>query len=263
VSTVLDVTVCLLLIVVAVGTLTPSIPTDGERLTVDGSAVATSLTTVTTTIETDASGTVHGTLSEHLAGAAVVGTTLDGRRLGPREYQKAVERAISDEVPRRTHVSARWTPYADAPLESRVEIGSEPPETADIAVTSRTIDSGITVPTAGEAGAGAFDALADSIARAYVDRLFPPARIRVQLTDPRTADETAMRYRAVAERLGGTPAIEAALADASSSRANEQLATALADRIESDLRASRETPQAAAASLNADRVDLVVRRWEP
>jgi hypothetical protein len=261
VSTVLDVTVCLLLITVAVGTLTTSIPNDGRQLNVDGSSVATALTTVTTTVETDAGRAVHGTLSEQLARATVVGATLDGRHLGPQAYPRAVERAVLEHVPRRTHVSARWSPYPNAPLESRVEAGAEPLESTDIAVTGRTIDSGIELPMAGETST--FDALADSIARAYIDCLFPPARIRVQLVDPRTADETTSRYRSIAKRLGATREVERAITDASSDQANDHLATALADRIESDLRVSHETPEAAAADVTLDRVELVVRRWEP
>lgn len=260
VSTVLDVTVCLLLIAVAVGTLTASVPSDGKSMTADGDSVTTLLTTGTTTVETDGGRAIHGTLSEQLARATVVSASLDGRRLGSRAHPKAVERAVADHVPRRAHVSTRWTPYADAPLESRVEIGTEPPESADIAVTSRTIDSGMEVPT--EEETSSFHALADSIARACIDHLFPPARIRVRLADPRTAEETAKRYRSVAKSLGVRRKIEPAIADASSNRANDHLATALAGRIESDLRASHETPEAAGADLKLDRVELVVRRWE-
>jgi hypothetical protein len=104
-----------------------------------------------------------------------------------------------------------------------------------------------------------FEALAGALSAAYIDYSFPPERTRIGLLDPRTAEQTASRYRAVAETLDVD--IDEELMDASTYRANERLVDVLADRLEADLRIAYTSPQAAANEATLNEVELVVGRW--
>jgi hypothetical protein len=262
VSTVLDVAVCLLLVSVAVATLTAAVPSEERPGDIDEGSAMDSLSTITATVPAGGGRSVHGTLAEHLAVATLVGARLDGSRLTESPYPAAVRGAIDDGVGAdRIHVTTRWSPYPDAALESTLALGTEPPPSASTTAKKRTVDSGIGSPTAEPIGS--FDAIATAIAAAFIERLFPPDRVRVQLADPRTASETAARYRTVADAVGIEGGIEHAIADASAERANRRLSAALAARLKADLRASYGTPEAAAADLEPGRIEIVVRRWEP
>lgn len=257
VSTVLDVAVCLLLIGVAVTTLAAAIPDEEQPATIDSDSTARSLATVTATVPAAEGQRAHGTLAGHLARATVMDGTLDGERIAPSGYSGNVRREIERNTDVRSHVSARWEPYPDAPLESRRSIGIPPPKTADVAATRITVDSGVS----SFGSAPSFRSIAESIANAYVARLFPPERTRVRLVDPRTAKATTDRYEEAALTFGVE--FDGAIADASSRRANERLATALADRLEADLRTRYETADEAASETTTGEVVIVVRRWEP
>jgi hypothetical protein len=136
-----------------------------------------------------------------------------------------------------------------------MDVGSEPPSTADVSTTRLTIDSGM----ASTRSADSFEALARALSTAYINYLFPVERTRIGLLDPRTAEQTAARYRAAAETLGVN--IDGELVDASTRRANERLADALADRLEADLRTAYPSPKAAASEETLDEVEIVVARW--
>lgn len=258
VSTVLDVSICLLLVGVAVTTLAVSVPGDEQPPTVDAGTTATELGTVTTSVSaTPDDRQVHDTLAGHLAAAAIANGSVDGERLGSATYPEAVRREIEDHVDERTHVTVRWQPYHDAPVEGQLTAGSEPPSTADVAVARWTINSGM-LPSESVVS---FEAIATSLSTAYIDRLFPPEETRVALVDSRKAEPTAARYRAAAETLGID--IEAELVDADTGRANERLASTLAGRFEADFRDTYRTPAEAADDEQLGSVELVIRRWEP
>lgn len=254
-STVLDVAFCLLLVGVAVSTLALAVPDESEEMTVDSDATAHSLATVTASVPAD-NEQVHGTLAEHLAHATVTNATYDGERIIRSTYPDAVEGEIEAQTGVRSHITARWEPYPDAPIGSRVSVGTAPPPTVDVAATKLTVDSGM---TAFETEAS-FESIAASIAKAYVERLFPPERTRVKLVDARTAKPTAGRYEeaeaAFDADLGG------AIADADTERANGRLVAALADRLESDLRLQYAAAENAAAETATGEIKIVVRRWE-
>lgn len=255
-STVLDVALCLLLVGVAVGTLTSAIPDDGGTIAVDSDPTAHSITTETAAIPSGEIAVAHATLAEHLVQAVVLNARIDGERLTDSSYPESVRRAVGERTGDRTHVTARWEPYADSSLESEIEVGTAPPATADTAATSVTIDSGMGYPNL----TGSFESVAASIAGAYVDRLFPPERTRVRLVDNRTAPVTADRYRRAARMIGAD--IQGPITEASSSEANERLEARLADRIEADLRAEYGTVESI-PDERVGRVEVVVRRWEP
>lgn len=257
VSTVLDVTVCLLLIGVAVSTLAVAVPDEGWRSTVDGDPEAASVGTVTATVPITNGHEAHGTLAQHLARASILGAALDGERLLGSPYPGATRRAVERRTADRVRITARWRPYPDAPLSGRFTVGPTPPSTADVAATRFTVDSGMNVPD----GADSNESLTAAVAEAYINWLFPPERTRIRLVDRRTAPETADRYRSIAGTLGVD--IADPLADALPRQANERLAAELADQLETELQSESDTSGPVPDGEGTGRVEIVVRRWEP
>ena len=138
-------------------------------------------------------------------------------------------------------------------------VSRRPPESADVAATTLTVDSGIAPPDAD--AAGSFKTLGRALAAAYVEWAFPPERTRAALVDPRTAESTAARYWTAADAVGTD--IDEPVAEADVEAANAALAEALVGRLTADLRERYRTPEAAAADVTVDEVTVVVRRWEP
>jgi len=255
VSTVLDVAICLLLVGVAIGTLTAAIPDDGRSSTVDGDPEAVSVATVTATVPAGGGRSAHGTLAQHLARATVVGATLDGERLLVSRYPDATVAAVENRTGDRVRVTTRWRPYPGAPIGGRLSAGPSPPSTADVAVTRLAVDSGVSAP---RSSTGAF---ATALARGFVDLLFPPERTRIRLVDPRTAASTADRYRTAADTLGTD--VEEPIGNAFPNRANERLAAEIAGRVEDDIDSGANGTDAVPPEAAPGAVEIVVRRWEP
>lgn len=256
VSTVLDVSVCLLLIGAAASTLVLAVPEERDPSEPNADTVANSLGTTTAAVETADGRRSHATLVEHLSRAALDSGSIGGDRLLASTYPDTVDRAVQNHTDDQTYVTARWEPYPNASLRGRLAVGSVPPATADVSTTRRTVDSRIAEPDA----AGGLDSLAASLAAAYIEHLFPPERTRAELLDPRTARRTADRYRAIAAVLGVTVGSELAVADTRA--ANERLAGALGDRVESDLEARYPSARVALDATAVGSVELVVRRWD-
>ncbi|MEF8806724.1 DUF7284 family protein [Natronomonas sp.] len=262
VSTVLDVSVCLLLVGAAMTTLAVGIPEDG-RHSVDGSldagsdTTARTLATATVSVPVSRNRTAYGTPADHLGRAAATNASLDGDSLTNGDYAAAVAAETTATTDRRVAVTARWEPYPDAPLRGTTTAGEPPPADADVAVTRSVVETGI---DPSETTPKSFAELARALAGAYVEWRFPPERTRAALVDERTAPATADRYRAMAGTLDVNA--EAALTDASARRANDRLAAALAERLEADLRKRYDTPRAAAEASSPDRAVVVVRRWD-
>lgn len=262
VSTVLDVSVCLLLVGAAMTTLAVGIPTEGRHAAddateTDADTTARRLATVTAGVPGPQQWTAHGTLADHLGRAAATNATVDGDPLTKGSYATAVAAETDETTPRRVTVTARWEPYPDAPLRGVVTAGETPPPHADVAVTRYAVQTGVDAP---EPGANSFAAIARALAVAYVEWRFPPERTRAALVDERTAPATADRYRTMAHPVDAD--LEAALADANARKANDLLASALAERLAADLRERYDSPKAAAAASSPDRAVVVVRRWE-
>jgi hypothetical protein len=257
VSTVLDVAVCLLLVGAAVATLGAG-PYPADR-SADPAVDATAATvaTVTTSVDVDADRRAHGTLAEHLAAAAVADARLDDDPVVESRYPARVADEADALAGRRVYVTARWAPYPEAPLAGSVAAGERPPPDADVAARTLTVESGVAAP----GSIGSFESLARALADAYVPWRFPPERTYAGLADARTADRTRDRYGSAAETLDAD--LGGHVADREVRAANEILASALAARLEADLRDRYATPRAAAADVAVDEVELVVRRWDP
>jgi hypothetical protein len=261
VSTVLDVSVCLLLVGAAMTTLAVGVPADGRNAvaasTPDADGAARTLGTVTAAVLGPNDRTAHGTLADHLARAAVANATLDDASLSAGDYAEAVTAETAGTTDRRVAVTARWQPYPDASLRGVVSAGRSPPADAEVAVTRHVVAVGVDAPPRAP---DSFAALARTLARAYVEWRFPPERTRAALVDGRTAPLVADRYRAVAAELDVD--IEGPLTEANARGANDRLAAALADHLEADLRQRYDSPRAAAAASSPGSAVLVVRRWE-
>lgn len=256
VSTVLDVAVCLLLVGAAAATLLAAPQPDDTSVGRDADPTASKVATVTTTVEVGAGRRSHDTLAGHLGTAAVANARLDGAVVVDGDYPAAAANETASLTGHRTSVTARWEPYPDARIVGTVSAGERPPRGADVAARTITIDSGIEGPD----HVDSYDGIARSLADAYVAWLFPPERTYANLVDERTAARTTDRYRSVAECLETDVSPPLARRDVRS--ANDRLAAALARRLESDLRGSYATPEAAAANVTVEEVEVVVRRWD-
>jgi hypothetical protein len=257
VSTVLDVAVCLLLIGAALATLSAAPPasTDpGPTADETADVVATATTGIPVR-----GVTRHATFAAHLGRAAVSAATLGDRRFLATTYPRSVRNATAEAVPHRTYVTATWRPFTNASVGGRLAAGREPPASADVAAATLTVESGIDAPATGEDPS--FESVADGLATAVLDWLFPPHRTRTALLDPRTAPAIADRYRAVGATVGVD--VRPALRDADIESTNAALAAALADRLEADLRAEYDSPAEAADATSPETTTVTIRRWRP
>lgn len=257
VSTVLDVAVCLVLVGAAVATLTVAPPASEGVDQPDADRTAALLATVTPSVSTGDGRIAHDTLADHLATAAVADATISSDRLQKTSYPASVRNETTNVTDERVFVTATWSAYPGSPLAGAVAAGSEPPSSAETATTVVEVRSGVAAPTSDSS----FAALAAELAAAYVQWLFPPERTDVLLRDDRTATRTANRYRTAASALDTS--VEGSLAEPNVSRANAELATDLAERLADDLERRYATASAAFEDVRIDRVEIVVRRWEP
>lgn len=257
VSTVLDVAVCMMLVGAAVATLAMAPPTDESSEQPDADRTASRLATVTAPVGTPDHGTAHDTIAGHLATATLANATISSDPLLKTTFPESVRNETANVTDGRVFVTATWSTYPGSPLAGEVTVGSEPPSSAETATTVLEVDSGVARPKDGDS----FEAIAADLAAAYLRWLFPPARTGVSLRDGRTAQATVERYRTNAEALDEN--VEDSIADAEVHRANAELAGELADRLQEDLQHRYESPSAAADDVTIDRVEIVVRRWEP
>ena len=150
VSSILDVTVCLLLISASAITLThaPMAPDREESDRAD--ATLDVLTTSTTWVEyapPNASGsnrTAHGTLASLLAAGAVANVTAHGESITPKSdaFRRVVARAVRRMATRmdvRMQVLARWQPKLGDPVRGRFVVGPSPPPSVAVHAASTTV----------------------------------------------------------------------------------------------------------------------------
>jgi hypothetical protein len=282
-STVLDATLCLLLVSAAVVTVVTSTP---ESSAGDGraDAVAETLATSTTTVNytltlarqeevgdesstgTGPDRTVHGTYAGLLARAAVANATIDGT---PTTHAhdafrtRTVRRVEAVVRANRTSVHAVWRPARNVGVRGEIRAGARPPPNVDVHAATLTVPSGYpTARAAARAAAerGGMSGVANVTADRTASGMFPTERTRFALQGTSPSAATARRrYRRVERVVVGRPTTD--LRGGRVSATNARLTETLADRFERRFRASFDDPAAAARTVGVGRVRITVRTW--
>lgn len=260
VSTVVDVAVALLL--VSAGTVVLATTRPPPPRQTDADAVSTTVATATTTVEYSVSGsgrtrnrTVTGPLAALLADAAIVAARSDGG--GRQGYVAAVRRASNRTARRiqpRTQIVAVWQPYPDAPVDGRVLAGRTPPPTADVDAIA------LRIPVAnGESNARRRE---PRPAGDGVDRVArETAVLAVAALYPRSGAHPFDGPQAVRSPTASAYADDSDWTPASVRLANRRETARLARAFRADLADRYETEAAAARTVTADQVTIVVRTW--
>ncbi|MDS0281147.1 DUF7284 family protein [Haloarcula onubensis] len=285
-STVVDVTVCLLLVGAAVAALVNGAaverPTTGNPAAERAALLATSTASIEYTLAvpgdpptwtTNATAThqrtAHGTLAELLAEAAMSRVSYEGHRLSRvgTGFERAVATTTRNRLRERGHrtvVRTRWEPYRGAPLNATMRVGERPPPTADVNAATTTVPSPATSASGRlrrVARASGYRGIAVVAAAATVETLFPPQQAQVALDGDYPADRLmTRRYR----RMGAlTRAGRLSVESRSTTELNADLTTALAARFERDMRRRFDSPEAAARAVDTGNVTVTVRTWKP
>lgn len=293
VSTVLDVSICLLLVSAAVLTLAgvpaptadPAAGAAAETAALLGSTTATvnySLAADVRQIDGEPAFPVladpafdrsaNATLAELLAAAAMANLSVAGERVSPLgdDFGTAVRNATRPLLAGpgwEGQVVVRWRPYRDAHLVGGLVVGPSPPPGVDVYAARLQVSNGISpIRDAGDVAARNgnrdFRNVADVVAERIVEGLFPPEQLRPRLLGPYPeAQLTALRYTRFGARYG-VP-LDEAVEQLEIARANGMLRDAVADAVEADLRETFETPSAAADAVNLGTVTVTVRTWSP
>lgn len=230
--------------------------------------------------------TAHGTYAELLARSALATLEIDGQRVTRTgtDFRRAVRAATrehatdpewtdrsstgqpsTDRPSSGVQVVALWRPYPGAPIQSRLRVGPSAPRDARVHAASLTVPSGYPTTRASAVDAaerGGFARVARVVAAGIVEGTFPPRTASFALHgDYPVAALVADRYYRFGALVGGD--VREPIASADARGANEALTEALAERIKRDLRATYETPHAAARAVRIDRVRIGVRTWSP
>ena len=285
VSTVVDVSLFLLLVGVAVLTLLQAPTVADDPASDRAHEITTVLASSTAEIEYTAAPnesperSVHGTRASLLADATVRDATVDGAEgdaigIGPDDgFETAVAAEIRPILAGsnwRAEVVVEWQPYPAAHVDGQLRIGHHPPPDADVSIARTAVGSSVSnVTTEARAAAGdenggpedgdGYDAVADVTAGAVVERLFPPAQTRAALEEPERRTLTVDRYRAAGDAYGLN--LETPAARGEVEHANRKLRAAMAERMAADLREAFESPEAAADALQTETVQVTVRTW--
>lgn len=283
-STVVDVGLALLLVSAAAVTIA-TVPTDSGSSS-EARETATTLTATTASIEyTLAPGArradpaladfertsgpayqrrAHGSLATLLADAAVRDFRIEGHPLthAATDFRTGVVAETASTLGGGVQVVVSWRPYPGSHLGRSLTVGPTPPTDADVDAATVTVDSGVPAVEDAEnrAAADGFEGLAGAVAAALVEGLFPPDQARLALAgDDPLATLMRYRYRRAAEIYGAD--LEEPLAENDAREANRRLEAAMAERVEADLRAAFDSPEAAAEAVAPEAVEITVRTW--
>jgi len=280
-STVLDVTLCLLLVsagAVTLATTTPHDASTGPSTT--ASDHAQTLATTTATVEVAPAGaadrnasrsrTRNGTVAALLADAAVRNLSVDETPVsaGRGHFERVVGEATRATVGAvGVNVVARWRPFPDASVSAVTAVGPSPPGDADVHAATVSVPSGL--PSARRAAHRQADREGfTGVARVLGDRvvagLFPPGTTAAALGP--SPESNSPRVASLRDRYRRTAALADVRVAKSANgidvrRTNARLADAFATRFERALRREYETPGAAADAVEVGTVTVVVRTW--
>ncbi|MFP8952950.1 hypothetical protein ACLI4Z_08265 [Natrialbaceae archaeon A-arb3/5] len=273
ISTVVDVSICLLLITASVVLIAVFLADDSTRhdsQIADETAqtLATSTTTVEYSIQPveqyDETGVFddveyeddryervrHGPLAQLLAAAAVANLQLDGERLSDAgvEFEEGVDANVRSELlgaNDAVHVLARWEPYESATIHGEATAGDRPPDDADVSAATLSVSSGFPTVSADDL-AGTYDAenesferTAEPIADAIVSGSFPNESTTIALQGSDLDRDLALyEYQRMGDELGVEYDLEEgnlSRTSANVSAANEKLSSNLTETIAADL----------------------------
>ncbi|MEF8813059.1 MAG: hypothetical protein V5A55_04495 [Halovenus sp.] len=274
ISTVLDVTVCLLLLSAAVFVLALPVTEPSPERGADETAAVLSTTTVDLVYPLSAErfrgetgfeigGEAarerqrHGTLAGLAGRAALASVVVDGEQVAPESaaFREEVAAELAAVTPARTFVTVHWEPYQEAAVSGRVEAGSEPPAGADVQAATRRVP----LPAlAVEPDGATFQEVATAVARSLVTALVPETAGARPMDDPPLVASTIHRYEALAGDLDA----RAAYLGGDVQLLVRAATTGLADSVAADLRERFESPSVAAAAVTAGYAWLTVERWE-
>ncbi len=270
VSTVVDVTIFLLLVSVAIVALTvPHQPGPDGRADETANALARATANVTFQLspagDSPAGPTrrVAGTHAGLLARAALANLHVDGHGVAPESG--AFVAAVRNDTTRsiawateRTAVTAVWQPYQGAPVRGRLHVGARPP--AGVDVTTATLH--VTTPVDAcrrvnrTTSAEGYDAVGRAVAACLLDTTLPTSEVATP--GPSSAAGVASQ--------GRLAAYEAALDIRSTNESIEgrraRIVSTLAHRLATDMRDRFDTPAAAAAAVRTGTSRVVVREWD-
>lgn len=280
ISTVFDVTICLLLLSAAVVTLSLS---GADAGTADRTAKETASVLAATTADieyrlyterlaesldserlerrfADRAAWLddrrrHGTLAGLLARAAIGAAEIDGAELAPETagFRAVVTETVAATLPARTAVTARWRPYPGAPVNGAVVVGGQPPSGADV----RTATLELPVAPGIDADSRSYRGLADALATGIVDATLPRTSGAFTFGDAGITAAAAHRYHALTGER-----VEDRLLRAEIGSLNRAATAELADTLRADLRDRFATPTAAAEAATPGTVWVTVRRWD-
>lgn len=266
VSTVVDAAVFLLLVSAAVAALAvPPTPESVDGADETANALARTTANVTYRMAPAApTRRASGTHAGLLGRAAFADLRLDGHALAPGsgEFRAAVgneTRRVLAWARERASVTATWEPYAGAPVEGRVRVGSEPPPGADVATATLRVPApvGACGDAASDAPDDGFQGVASAVAGCLLEATLP--RDGAAAVDPSSAAGRARRRRLAAYE----DALAVRQDGGGSGTRRSRITSALAARLAADMRDHFESPAAAAEAVRTGTVRLVVREWEP
>lgn len=270
VSTVLDVALFLLLVSVAVATLTvPAV--DHPDATADETAETLATTTGNVSYapvgsdgdSLDPSRTAAGTHAELLARGALANLHLDGSPLAPSTsgFRAAVHEEAATVLAwstDRTSVVATWEPYPGAPLRGRVAVGPQPPATVDVSTATLSVPVPIDqVSARATAARDGYSGVARAVASPLLDSALGPEDAKPPDAGSPARRDWNRRIRAYAAAVDVTEPADGWAA------ARPTLERRLVDRLATDLRSRYDSPAAAAADVRTGQVHVVVREWSP
>ncbi|WP_049971230.1 DUF7284 family protein [Haladaptatus cibarius] len=283
ISTVFDVTLCLLLVsasaFVLVGAQSPRQTTTDEEPTgkepaaeSTANVLTTSTAAVNYTIRTKQKPLPrkhHGTVAGLLTEAAIANTTVHGTELLPESenFETAVARRVRNQIGitngTNTHVVVRWRPYRDAHIRGDTAVGNLPPRDATVHATSLSVASGLPGVRDGALDAARQDGyrgVAHVVATGIVSGLVPKHSTNLALHDrPAVADSAAGRFQRLNKRYDAK--LPSGANDGGGIGTRQTLVRAMTTTIETELRKTFESPVEAAQSVSVGRAELVVRTW--
>lgn len=276
VSTVVDVTVCLLLLSAGIVALTLPVSEPPPDREVDNVAALVGTTTANVTYnlsyrdlpdfsvgqeQLSTQRHRHGTIAGLLARAAITNATVNGPSVAPEAagFRSAVRKAVRRVIPARLSVMARWEPYPGAPVSGVVTAGDPPPEHADYQVATLTVPVSALALGSDPGTATSYRDVATLTARAIAEGTLPN-RYGTAPTGDDVAVQTVVHRSRLLSGNESLP-VGSYLLSGDVSALTDRVTDALADRLVSDLRTQFETPAEAAATVEPGTVTVVVRGW--